>query len=342
VAGPAKPENDAMNRMIGLLLLLLIDVACPYILWAAESPKNGTLSFTLENDVFYKRDRHYTSGVRFTWVPGRDASTPSWSIKLARLMRWFPKQGEVHHGYAIGQSMFAPSDITIANPSSRERPYAGWLYGAIGLGLESGETLDIFALTIGMVGPASLAEQSQKLIHRIVDSNRPQGWDTQLRNEPGVIITYQHCWWGLAASTLSGAQLDFTPHIGAALGNVLTYGNAGATMRYGKQLPKDYGPPRIQPGLPGSGDFSPASDFGWYLFVGVEGRVVARNIFLDGNTFHDSRSVDKDPFVGDLQFGVVLDWHDIRLSYTHIMRTREFKTQENSDDFGAFTVSVKF
>lgn len=26
-----------------------------------------------------------------------------------------------------------------------------------------------------------------------------------------------------------------------------------------------------------------------------EGRAVARNIFLDGNTFQDSRSVDKEP-----------------------------------------------
>lgn len=84
------------------------------------------------------------------------------------------------------------------------------------------------------------------------------------------------------------------------------------------------------------------SDFGWYAFAGIEGRAVARNIFLDGNTFADSRSVDKEPLVGDLQFGIVLDWSDVRLSYTHVYRTREFRTQESSDDFGAFSVSAKF
>jgi len=123
---------------------------------------------------------------------------------------------------------------------------------------------------------------------------------------------------------------------------VFTYGNAGVTMRYGKRLPNDYGPPRVQPGLAGFGDFSPVSGFGWYMFAGIEGRAVARNIFLDGNTFRDSRGVDKKHLVGDLQFGIVLDWPDMRLSYTHVLRTREFQTQECEDNFGSFSLSVKF
>jgi hypothetical protein len=136
--------------------------------------------------------------------------------------------------------------------------------------------------------------------------------------------------------------LDFTPHLGAALGNVFTYGNAGGTLRYGKRLPDGYGPPRIQPGLPGTGDFSPGSGFGWYLFAGIEGRAVGRNIFLDGNTFRDSRSVDKKRLVGDLQFGFVLDWSDVCLGYTHVLRTREFRTQGSNDGFGSLILSVKY
>jgi lipid A 3-O-deacylase len=275
-------------------------------------------------------------------VPRPDASTQEWAIKLARLVPWFPEQGEVRHGYAFGQSMFVPSDITIADPPPGERPYAGWLYGTVGLGVESGKQLDLFAFTLGVVGPASLAAQSQKFVHKVVGTDKPQGWDTQLGNEPGFIATYQRSWRGLATTTFLGNSLDFTPHTGFALGNVFTYGNTGVTMRYGKRLPNDYGPPRIQPGLLGSGEFAPVSNFGWYLFAGVEGRAVARNIFLDGNTFRDSRSVDKKPLVGDLQFGLVLDWSDIRFSYTHILRTREFRTQEKFDGFGALSVSIKF
>jgi hypothetical protein len=84
------------------------------------------------------------------------------------------------------------------------------------------------------------------------------------------------------------------------------------------------------------------SGFGWYLFAGIEGRAVARNIFLDGNTFRGSRSVDKKHLVGDLQFGFVLDWSDVRLGYTHVLRSREFQAQESVDGFGSLSLSVKY
>lgn len=332
-----------MNKIAGSTLLrLAIGITCPLTASAIEPGKHGTLSFVLENDLFYGNDRHYTNGVRLVWVPRSDTSTPEWAIKLARLVPWFPEQGEIRHGYAFGQSMFVPSDITVANPPLNERPYAGWLYGSIGLGVELGKQLDQFGVSLGIVGPSSLAEQTQKFIHDVVGADEPQGWDTQLGDELGINLAYQRSWRRFATTTFLGNQLDFTPHAGAALGNVFTYANAGVTLRYGEQLPSDYGPPRIQPGLPGSADFAPVSDFGWYLFAGIEGRAVAHNIFLDGNTFRDSRSVDKEPLVGDLQFGFVLDWSDIRFSYTHVLRSREFQAQENNDNFGAFSVSVKF
>jgi len=331
-----------MSNFILIATVLLIALAGPVLARAEESTKTGTLSFVLENDLFSNVDRHYTNGVRLVWVPDPVSSTPEWAVKLARLVPLFPEQGEARVGFALGQSMFTPSNITIADPSLDERPYAGWLYGTISLGVKSGRQLDQFGITLGMVGPASLAEESQKFVHKVIGSDEPRGWDTQLKNEAGLVLTYQRSWRELAAKTFLKNDLDFSPHVGGALGNVFTYANAGITMRYGRKLPNDYGPPRIQPGLPGTSDFSPVSDFGWYLFAGIDGRVVARNIFLDGNTFRDSRSVDKYPLVGDLQFGAVLDWPSIRLSYTHVLRTREYQTQDDSDEFGAVNVSVKF
>jgi lipid A 3-O-deacylase len=330
-----------MNKVLGLALLSLFVIICPYPAWPAESAKTETLNLVVENDLFSSRDGHYTSGVRFSWVPGGDTPTPEWAVKVARLAPWFPQHGEIRHGYAIGQSMFTPTDITTPNPPVWDRPYAGWLYATIGLGVESGRQLDQFAITVGVIGPDSLAEQSQKLVHQITGSRDPKGWDTQLHNEPGLIVSYQRSWRCLATTTILGNEVDLTPHLGVAFGNVYTHANGGLTIRFGQALPDDYGPPRILPGMPGPGEFSPTSDFGWYLFVGVEGRAVARNIFLDGNTFRDSRRVDKEPLVGDLQFGIVLDWSYIRLSYTHVMRTREFTTQVGNDDFGAIGVSVK-
>ncbi|WP_240754795.1 lipid A deacylase LpxR family protein [Parasulfuritortus cantonensis] len=329
-----------MTRAPGLLALLLLATAAP-LAAAAEAEPAGTLSVVLENDLFYDVDRHYTNGVGFVWVPDRRVATPDWAVRLAHLLPWFPEQGTVRHGYAFGQSMFTPGDITVADPSRRDRPYAGWLYGTFGLGTANRGRLDLCALSVGMVGPASLAEQSQTLVHKLIGADEPQGWDTQIGNEPGFVLTYLRSQRALAATPAAGLHLDLTPQFGAALGNVFTYADAGLTVRLGKRLPDDFGPPRIQPGLLGSGEFVPAPGFSWYLFAGLEGRAVARNIFLDGNSFRHSRRVDRKTLVGDLQYGIVLDWDAVRLTYTHVHRTREFRSQDGHDQFGAFSLSVK-
>jgi hypothetical protein len=238
--------------------------------------------------------------------------------------------------------MYTPRDISLPDPPLDDRPYAGWLYATIGLGIDSPRQTDIVALTVGVVGPASLAEQSQKVIHRITGSAEPRGWDTQLRNEPGIELAYQRRWRDVAKGNFAGFEYDVTPHAGGALGNVYTYANAGFTVRYGKRLTSDLGPMRIRPSPPGSGFFVPADTFSWYVFVGVDGRAVAHNVFLDGNTWRESRSVDKETLAGDLQWGAAVTWKGIRATYTHVRRTREFETQGPSSDFGAFAVSVAF
>jgi hypothetical protein len=112
--------------------------------------------------------------------------------------------------------------------------------------------------------------------------------------------------------------------------------------RIGYDLPDDYGPVRIEPSLPGSNFFAPASAFGWYLFAGFDARAVGRNIFLDGNSFESSRRVAKIPFVGDGQLGAALTFDRFRLTYTHVFRTKEFRTQPHSDQFGAINLSMAF
>jgi hypothetical protein len=69
---------------------------------------------------------------------------------------------------------------------------------------------------------------------------------------------------------------------------------------------------------------------------------MARNIFLDGNSFTESRDVKKRPLVGDLQYGAAIAWRNIRLSYTHVLRTREYDGQDGDDAFGAISLSARF
>lgn len=305
-------------------------------------PQVGIFSLVVENDLFYDTDRRYTSGVRFSYLTPKNAE-PDWLRDLAYEVPMLAWHSDIRVEYALGQAMFTASNKLLRDPPADDRPYAGWLYGSVGVVARTGQVLDQFQVSLGVVGSASLAHESQDFIHSIVDSPLAEGWRTQLKNEPTLQFTYQRSWQSPEFKLPAGFGIDATPHAGAAVGNVYDYANMGMMFRFGQNLPIDYGPPRVQPSLPGSGYFEKApGGFGWYLFAGVDGRAVAHNIFLDGNTFRDSRSVEKKNFVGDAQFGLAMVIDGVRLAYTHVLRTREYVGQDASDQFGAFSVSFAF
>ncbi|HQR54491.1 MAG TPA: lipid A deacylase LpxR family protein [Burkholderiaceae bacterium] len=306
---------------------------------AEQTQGAGAFSVAVENDVLSGTDRGYTNGIVFTWVPPA-GSAPEWAGRLVRSLPWASRKASVRHGYAIGQNMYTPRDISLAVPPADDRPYAGWLYGTVGLATEAGDQFVQAAVTLGVVGPATRAGQVQAAVHKITGSDRPQGWDTQLSNEPGIVLAYQQARRNWITASHAELGFDVTPYFGGALGNVYTYGGAGLTARYGHGLPAYTGSPRSQPAFPASRAFVPTPHFSWYVFATVDGRAVARNIFLDGNTFKDSPGVDRVPFVADVQAGAVFTWRSMQLTYFHVIRTREFSTQGSTSGFGGLSLAI--
>jgi hypothetical protein len=307
----------------------------------AAASETGTLNILFENDIFYGTDRDYTNGVMVQWTSPPDDSW-DWVTQTARELPFFAQEGEVRTSYAIGQNIYTPTNLHLADPPTTDRPYAGFLYGGLGIVDETPAQLDQAELQLGVVGPDSLAQDSQTLVHQIIHDTIPRGWAYQLHNEPALVFVDEKTWRALESGSVLGLSFDVDPHLGGAIGNVYDYVNAGAMARIGFDLPDDYGPLRIEPSLPGSGFFVPHGGFGWYFFAGIDGRAVGRNIFLDGNTFEDSRHVDKLPLVADGQLGAALTFDRFRLTFTHVYRTREFHTQPHSDQFGAIDLSVRF
>lgn len=309
--------------------------------------KQYTMSFQFENDFFGGgTDRHFTHGVRLELL-----SEPiPWVTNLADKLPWFDSNRigmaedalEGRGSISIGQSIYTPENIDTTELVPDERPYAGWLYIGFGLmanqGNEHYDRYDKLQLEIGVIGPMSFAEDVQRFIHSIIGARIPQGWEHQLKNELGVALYYEQAYRIIPKQKIFTFEYDIVPLVGGCIGNVFTYLNAGIVLRIGKDLKKDFGPPRINPSLPGGGYFS-TEKFAWDFFVGSGGRMVLQNIFLDGNTFKDSHSVNKKYLVGDVQAGFSLRWQNFRVSYTQIFRTREFKGQDSDDIFGSLNFS---
>lgn len=315
---------------------------------AEGGPRIGVLE---ENDsLLGDSDRHYTQGLRLSAL-GSELEPQGWGNRpfelMASVLPIFPSTAPAQsRRYAVflGQSLFTPENTARKPPDPADRPYAGWLYLGVSLLQESnGAMLENLELAVGTVGPGALGKLSQNDFHQFIGARPARGWGQEIHNEPGLVLTYERLWRiGLLGD--SGNGVEVIPQLGATLGNVFTYGSAGALLRWGRNLQVDYGGGRIRPALSGTDYFNAArldGKLGYSLFAGAQGRAVGRNIFLDGSAFHPDPSVEKKDFVLDMQAGFSLFWSDdVQMTFSAVRRTREYQGQPRPDVIG--TASIAF
>jgi lipid A 3-O-deacylase len=302
----------------------------------------GVLTLLVQNDIFAGVDQQYTNGtyLRYTTRPN---DLPALGRFLRRQAEGFVDAKDWRMTFGIGQSMFTPDDITDPNPPPDDRPYAGFLFGTVAITANTGQFMQTLALDIGLVGPPSLAEQTQKLVHQVIGDD-PKGWDTQLGTEVAFRFLYEGAarYGADLPAHLGGLEVDVIPGYAAALGTVDISALGYLTVRIGSGLDIDFGPPRVRRSIATMNSFHRREELNWYLFATVEGQLVGRNLFLDGNTFSNSRSVDSNPTVGSIQLGGTIDFESWALSYTHIFRSKEFSTQRANPQFGSLALRLKF
>jgi hypothetical protein len=315
----------------------MLIVALGFGLWvipvrADQGWEGDSLSINWENDATRDSDRHYTQGGRVLYLSSDDAA-PEWMRSFSKwIPTWGFKEEGLKFGVELGQEIYTPEDLDATEVVKDDQPYAGWLYASAILqrrgpaagGLPVIETL---RLDIGVVGPASLAENAQKIWH----SRDPKGWHNQLGNEPGLNLRYDRSYlfrW----EKWEKWQIDGVPSLDGALGNVDIHIGTTAMLRAGYNIPNRFEVPRGRT----------RKGFSVYAFGTAGGRLIARNLFLDGNTWKSSHSVEKDPLVGNFSAGVTLVLGLVELSASNHFLTREFVTQKNSDSYGSATVTFKF
>jgi hypothetical protein len=317
-----------------------------------SSDEEGVFSLIVENDSLSSgADRNYTSGVELGYVSPNNCRIPESLDDAARpFTQFFSKADPAFWGLTLGQSIFTPENVKADPAPPDQHPYAGWLYLQFAVAAEIKPSpihptgyLDTYELQLGMVGPAALGQQAQDSIHRLLGAPSANGWDSQLHNELAFAASFDRRWrWGAhPVPVFSALNYDLTPTLGFTLGTLRDEARAGLIVRVGNALNSDYGPPRVRPSLAGVEQFYNEA-FAWSLFAGVEGRAVARDLFLDGNTFRASAHVAREPYVADFQTGFSLSSGEWRMTYTYVWRTDEFKTQGGRQDFGSLSLSRRF
>ncbi|MBC7794352.1 MAG: lipid A deacylase LpxR family protein [Clostridia bacterium] len=303
---------------------------------APPDDRHGSFSIVVENDIFFGRDRHYTNGLNLSWTSGRDR-TFDFVPSLTSLF-YDDADGHEHMSFSLAQDIFTPRSILRWPEDDSYRPYASWLFGTMSVSNNGPKGFVLLQASLGIVGPAALGRQLQKVLHKIIKSPKAIGWETQLANEPGMVLTATRGWTVLELHAASFSA-KLTPYGTLSVGNVFDYAGVGATARIGEHQPNDIGPPRNQPAPAGTDAIDATHPWGYYVFATAEGRTVLHNIFIDGNTFAESRSVGKRTFVYDLSIGAAIVVHDTRLSFTALRRSPEIDALASYDWIGSFALS---
>ncbi len=255
----------------------------------AEPSREWAASLRWENDTFGGTDQFYTDG--FSLAVSHTG--PSWMDPVADWLPW--GEGRRTVGYDCTQAMFTPEDTDRPIPDPNDRPYAGILAFGLTLHVEKESSYHGLKLMTGVVGPWSLAEETQREVHNLIGNEVPQGWDYQLENEPIFNLAYEYRHKFLLAGDPDQWSMEAFPLTGGWLGNVLIQGQVGGVLRFGFNMPDDFGPTLVR----GMGHMPPPrrdaqqrskSDWGFAAYGGTVAHLVLRDITLDGNTFELSRT----------------------------------------------------
>lgn len=320
-----------------MIALVCLSVAPSPAAEKQAMPIRNTFSLRFENDTFGGTDANYTSGMSVAFTrTGKGLLGGVWDLGGHAA-------GERFAGYELTQLQFTPSDLRQSDPPLTDRPYAGLLYLACMTHLQREESLHSLKLMAGIAGPGSYAEGLQRFTHKVFGYNLPQGWSHQIKNEPIINLLYEYRHKYRLTPRDAAVGVEVIPMGGAFLGNYLVQAEAEVQCRIGYH-PDDFGATVLRGigYLPFPQEERMRHAWGFYAFAGGAANLVARNITLDGNTFAESRSVDKRVFLPAAEFGASLWTRRFQATFSYVMWGREFYGQPEREDYGSALLSYFF
>jgi lipid A 3-O-deacylase len=283
-------------------------------------------------------DRFYVNGLRLGWTSPTGA-VPNFLADLSHTL-WGGGQQRV--AIDLAQQIYTPAGTSSPVASPFDRPYAGVLLGNFSLMSDGDDTRSVLTLSLGLVGPASGAEQLQNGFHNLIGQTHPNGWGSQIQNTPAVELLHERTW-RLPMGTVAGLETDALPSLTIGLGDLRDYLQTGVTFRFGRGLDSDFGVPRVRPGLSGGDAFTPTRPFAWYVFAGADGQAVAYDLLLQSSPFRGGPHVSSVWDVAEMQGGFAVMAYGMRLTFAYVVQTQEFNGQTGGlHQFGSASLSFHF
>ncbi len=308
---------------------------------AAQTAAEGsstTYMLRFDNDVLAGTDRCYTGGLALHRATAPRVGSAN---RVERFLAGGDPEAATAFHVSVAQAIYTPDDIRRSEIIPGDRPYAGVLTAGLAVPVFRDTRADLFTLTVGVVGPASGAEKSQRWVHRAIGGIDPAGWQHQLGNEPVVQLRWDRRWRGLETGGAGGFGAHLVPHAGIGLGSLSMDANLGATIRAGWNLASESGWRSIRPGGRRAATVDTGTGLRAELHATLDGRVVGRDILLDGNNFRDSHHVRRTPVTADFVVGAEAGAVRVSLLYELVFWTRKFETESRKQMYSSFAVRFR-
>jgi lipid A 3-O-deacylase len=159
-----------MKKCIASIALLFASL----IASAQKPAETGLIS---DNDLYTSptNDRYYTNGLElfYRYLGTRQTE------KLAKNITEF----------RIGQYIYNPQSPDVEDVIYHDRPFAGYLFAEAGINkfYRNQDVLKV-SLQAGVVGPESLAEETQEFIHNVFGYDPVRGWGYQIKTAYSVQV----------------------------------------------------------------------------------------------------------------------------------------------------------
>lgn len=151
-----------MKLPYGLLATLLYSALC-----FAQKP--AELSIISDNDSYTSpiNDQYYTNGIEFIYRYLGTAKNENVAKKITE--------------FRLGQYIYNPQSVRAGDINVNDRPFAGYLFAEAGINtFYKDESVLKLNFQGGIVGPASLAEEFQRNLHKVIGFPTVSGWQYQI------------------------------------------------------------------------------------------------------------------------------------------------------------------
>ncbi len=305
------------------------------------------------NDVFAGTDRHFTNGGSISWLddPFRskdDNRTNSYSalvFDVANALPFTTMDTTQQHtaGISLMQMIITPTDITQTEPQYDDLPYAGYLALSFYMFEFDDESFSEYRMEVGVVGPQSGAEWLQTTVHRIIGSEEPKGWDTQMGTQLTLNALYRYGVKSWQKDYDYGISTDWFNHVGFQAGNFITDGFGGSMLRIGQNYINNFNvnSPYFKEEAALLELQKAHHGFGWSFSVGATADVLAYSYILDEADdlgYQFSRNV----FSLSTYLGTSLYVEGQKLTFFFQSQSPYLRESNQIDSFGGFKFAIQF